>query len=185
MVYTLGLTRRGPNLTSPNKLDLIVWHTDWATFKALPYLFILKGNHESWPCLRDLLCYLGYLHRMSRTYIRPFLSLSTQLWESCRIKNKVIALVEWLSLLSWIGSVANFAIRDPSKPSHSSCTVPPTHKRLFSFFRRQLGFASSGQTDFTGAHDHFDPPLLKLFDEFRSDRSWEWCPSSHWALLIG
>lgn len=37
--------------------------------------------------------------------------------------------------------------------------------RLFSFtfFPRQLGFASSGQTDFTGAHDHFD---LWLFDDF-------------------
>lgn len=35
-------------------------------------------------------------------------------------------------LLSWIGSVANFAIRDPSKPSNSSCTVPPTHKSSLS-----------------------------------------------------
>lgn len=41
----------------------------------------------------------------------------------------------------------------------------PTNTKIFSFtfFPRQLGFASSGQTDFTGAHDHSD---LWLFDDF-------------------
>lgn len=64
-----------------------------------------------------------------------------------------------------IGSHANLLVKGRKKPSNSSCTVPPTHKRLFSFtfFPRQLGFASSGQTYFTFAHDHFD---LWLFDDF-------------------
>lgn len=41
----------------------------------------------------------------------------------------------------------------------------PTNTQIFSFtfFPRQLGFASSGQTYFTGAHDHSD---LWLFDDF-------------------
>ena len=41
----------------------------------------------------------------------------------------------------------------------------PTNTKIFSFtfFPRQLGFPSSGQTDFTGAHDHSD---LWLFDDF-------------------
>ncbi|BAT90260.1 hypothetical protein VIGAN_06147200 [Vigna angularis var. angularis] len=56
------------------------------------------------------------LHRWSGAFLHGFLH------------------VVGLHFLSWIGSVANFAIRDPSKPGNSSCTVPPTHKSSLSLY---------------------------------------------------